>query len=422
MPALATSTAEDGFDSVLALNDDLPQENTLIGGRFRIGPAIGEGGMSAVFLARDERLGRDVAFKLLSPRLAYSREVVTRFVNEARLLARLDCPHIVRVLDAGVTQDTQQALPYMVLELLHGEDLRTQCEQGATPNVERAVGWIMQACEGLAAAHAQGVIHRDLKPENLFLAREADGTEIVKVLDFGIARSLAMPSSLTFHGEGVGSPGYMSPEQLHHASTADERSDIWSIGVVLYELIAGFPPFHADSTFEVCAQIAAGRCPRLGRYRHDLPRGLAGVVHRCLRVDADERFQTVAELAEALAPFCSDTVASAASRIRRRLEAHPSGEVTAACETVDVRAPTEPALNELALHEFVPPARRSGRRTASRVVFGLSLAGMLALLIQVFAPDLQQASGLAGEARSAVTRAGARVSEVARDFWQHPSE
>ena len=411
---------------MLALDFDLPRENTVIGGRFRLGPAIGEGGMSAVFRARDERLGRDVAFKLLSPRLAFSREVVTRFVNEARLLARLDCPHIVRVLDAGVTQDPHHApLPYMVLELLHGEDLRTQCEQGATADIARAVGWILQACEGLAAAHAQGVIHRDLKPENLFLAREADGTEVVKVLDFGIARSLAMPSSLTFHGEGVGSPGYMSPEQLHHASTADERSDIWSLGVVLYELIAGFPPFHGDSTFDVCAQIATGRCPRLGRYRHDLPRGLAAVVHRCLLADPDERFQTVADLADALAPFGTEDAESAAFRVRRRLEARPSGEIPATgCDGVDVRAPTEPALNEFLLQDLLPPVSRRGRgrRIASRVVFGLSLAGTLALLLQAFGPDVQQASGIAGEARSAVTRAGARVSEAARDFWQHPSE
>jgi serine/threonine-protein kinase len=358
---------------------------------------------------------------------------VTRFVNEARTLARLDCPHIVRVLDAGVTQDTLHApLPYMVLELLRGEDLRTQCEQGATPDLERAIGWILQACEGLAAAHAEGVIHRDLKPENLFLAHEADGTEVVKVLDFGIARSLAMPSSLTFHGEGVGSPGYMSPEQLHHASTADERSDIWSLGVVLYELLAGFPPFYADSTFEVCAQIATGRCPRLGRYRHDLPRGLAAVVQRCLLVDPDERFQNVAELADALAPFCPELAEGSTFRIHRRLETRPSGEISAAptsSDSVDVRAATQPALRELVLQELlhqdlVPPSPRPrrGRRVASRVVFGLSLAGMLALLLQVFAPELPQASGLAGEARNAVTRAGARVTEAARGFWQHPND
>jgi serine/threonine protein kinase len=417
---------------VLSLNSELPRENTLIGGRFRIGPAIGEGGMSAVFMARDERLGRDVAFKLLTPRLAFSHEVVTRFVNEARTLARLDCPHIVRVLDAGVTQESQHPpLPYMVLELLRGEDLRTQCEQGATPNVERAIGWILQACEGLAAAHAQGVIHRDLKPENLFLAHEPDGTEVVKVLDFGIARSLAMPSSLTFHGEGVGSPGYMSPEQLHHASTADERSDIWSLGVVLYELLAGFPPFHGDSTFEVCAQIASGRCPRLGRYRHDLPRGLAAVVHRCLLVDPDERFQNVADLADALIPFCPSLAEGAAFRIRRRLEVRASGEIPGtASERVDVRAPTQPALQDssrqgLVLQDLVPATSRrsrAGRRVASRVVFGLSLAGMVALVLQAFAPDVSQASGLAGEARSAVTRASARMSEAARGFWQHPND
>ncbi|HEV8547541.1 MAG TPA: serine/threonine-protein kinase [Polyangiaceae bacterium] len=407
-----------GFDAELGMSWELPQENTLIGGRFRIGRPIGEGGMSAVFKARDERLGRDVAFKLLSPRLAFSREVVTRFVNEARTLARLDCPRIVRVLDAGVTNGGDHApLPYMVLELLHGEDLRAQCERGPVPSVRRVLGWILEACEGLAAAHAQGIVHRDLKPENLFLAREADGTEMIKVLDFGIARSLAMPSSLTFNGEGVGSPGYMSPEQLRDASAADERSDIWSLGVVLYELLAGVPPFRADSTFEVCTKISAGRVPRLRRPDGDLPRGLGAVVRRCLNVDPAERYADVAELAEALLPFCPDLAEPALYRIRRRLHTRPSGEVTTthAADRVDVRAPTEPALWEDA-SAFHPAADRR-RHLISRMVVGLSLAGMLALLAQAFGLERADATTLAQEARGVVTRTSERVSQAARDLW-----
>jgi serine/threonine-protein kinase len=323
---------------------NLPRENALIARRFRIGRAIGTGGMSAVFRGRDERLGREVAFKILNPELALSRQVVARFVNEARTLARLDCPHIVRVFDAGVTKEADGApLPYMVLELLHGEDLRAQCDRGPVEDPTVAVDWILQACEGLAAAHAEGVVHRDLKPDNLFIAAQPDGTEVVKVIDFGIARSITRPSALTAVGGSVGSPGYMSPEQLRDASAADERSDIWSLGVVLYELLAGVPPFEADSMMTLCSQILAGRPPRVARHRPDLPRGLAQVIHRCLQIDPEDRYANIAELAEALSEFCPGSE-EAVRRIQRRLSARTSGEVVVASGGIDVQAPTEPTF------------------------------------------------------------------------------
>jgi serine/threonine-protein kinase len=414
------------FDTALGQAWELPALGSVVNGRFRIGPTLGEGGMSAVFLARDERLGREVALKLLSPRLAHSREVVTRFVNEARTLARLDSEHIVRVLDAGVTTESEHPpLPYMVLELLRGHDLRTECARGPVEDPERAIGWVLEACEGLAVAHAEGVIHRDLKPENLFIARTADGYEVVKLLDFGIARSLAMHSSLTQSGEGMGSPGYMSPEQLNDASTVDERSDIWSLGVVLYELLAGVPPFHSTSTFDLCAQILAGKPTRLSRFREDLPRGLVATVQRCLEVDPDDRFESISALVSALAPYCPTFASGAVAKIQRRLDARASGARSLSLEeaAVDPRAATELAPDELLVDEPVPVTRTErrwrARRVVSHTVGWLAIFGMLLLLGRAYAPfPLPSSAELLTGARGTVER----VTEVARTAWQRTAD
>lgn len=392
---------------------DLPKPDTIIGRRFRLGRTIGVGGMNAVFLARDQRLERDVAFKILSPQLVGSREVVARFVNEARMLARLDSEHIVRVLDCGVTNDPNTpSLPYMVLELLHGDDLRTHLERGSI-EVERALAWIFQACEGLAAAHAEGMVHRDLKPENLFLCVKPDGTEVVKLLDFGIARSLVVPSALTLSGEGVGSPGYMSPEQLRDASAADERSDIWSLGVVMYELLAGVPPFQAPKAFDLCAQILAGKFPRLQQFRPELPRGLVAVVHRCLAVDPVNRFESIFELAVALAPFYAGGP-DAAVRIRHLMRSRQSGELSAVpIPSVDVEAPTEVAVHEEDDPEIsIVRPRRS--KAFAHALAGLSLVAMLALLAHAFAPAVPKAH--LAQAQASVERVGERVSAAAQEL------
>jgi serine/threonine-protein kinase len=304
--------------------------------------------MSVVFLAEDERLRREVAFKLLRPELAGFLDVVTRFMNEAQMLARIDSAHVVRLLDAGVASDLGVAsLPYMVLESLHGGDLRERCALGPV-EPERVVGWTLEACEGLAAAHVQGVIHRDLKPENLFLSLLPDGTESVKLLDFGIARSFSAESLLTRHGSVIGSPGYMSPEQLREASDADERSDIWSLGVVMFELITGVPPFQAPSAFEVCARVLAGRHPSLDELCPAVPARLAVVVHRCLTPDPEDRFGSVLELAEALAETSPGVGREAARRIQRRMASHRSApQLSRLVSSVDARAETEPFTNAL---------------------------------------------------------------------------
>jgi eukaryotic-like serine/threonine-protein kinase len=401
---MASEAIAQDLESSLGQLWNLPRENALVARRFRIGPAIGTGGMSAVFRGRDERLGREVAFKVLNPELALSRQVVARFVNEARTLARLDCPHVVRVFDAGVTKEADGApLPYMVLELLHGEDLRAQCDRGPVADPERAVGWILEACEGLAAAHAEGVIHRDLKPDNLFVAAQSDGTEVVKVIDFGIARSLTRPTALTAYGGSVGSPGYMSPEQLREASAADERSDIWSLGVVLYELLAGVPPFDAQGMITLCTQILAGRPSRLARHRPDLPRGLVQVVHRCLQLEPEGRYSDIAELAEALSPYCPRSE-DRVRRIQRRLASRTSGEVVVGDGGIDVQARTEPAFSsdEVAL-ALSRPKRPHGNVAA--VLVGCVLALAAVGFTRQHAGEIDRLAGAAGTRAAELGRA-----------------
>jgi serine/threonine-protein kinase len=391
----------------------------VVDGRYRILRSLGHGGMSTVFVARDERLGREVAFKVLGPHLAHSRDVVQRFVNEARTLARLDSPHVVRVLDTGTTQTLHDLpLPYMVLELLHGEDLRAHGERPRVPSVTRAVSYMLQACEGLAAAHAAGVIHRDLKPENLFIERQSDGRELVKLLDFGIARSPVSLDGLTEAGTTVGSPRYMSPEQLSDASVADVRSDIWSLGVVLYELLAGVPPFRAQSTLELCSQILMRKPVRLDRANSGVPRGLAQVVHRCLELDPERRYADVAELARALAPFSGEDGLDTAQRIEYELHgSHPARVASErAPEKVGTPAPAQRARARDSHVSYLRSLRR--RRLVARGLFAVSMGGMSALLTQAFAPEFfEHPVGALSRASEAVMRAGSDLTSSAERVW-----
>jgi serine/threonine protein kinase len=450
----ATAEATASPDAGAETSWDLPQVGTVIGGRYRLDAILGEGGMSLVYVAYDQRLQRNVAFKLLVPSLAYSREVVTRFVNEARTLARLDSPHIVRVYDAGVTSDPERApLPFMVLELLRGWELRTLLDQGVTDQA-RIVGWMLEACEGLAAAHAGGVIHRDLKPENLFLTAEADGGERLKILDFGIARSIEREAYLTLEGEGVGSPGYMSPEQLRDASSVDARSDIWALGVVMYELFSGTPPFRARSSLELCAQVLNDPIEPLGAIRPDLPAELTAVVDRCLQRDPNKRFSNVLELAQALAPFARPSRLVVTERIRRRLEhvtidvaperamfddsdvalsrtevagiaARPileSGTNEREHDESEVEVDRDTALEAELEREAAPITgvrRRSVRARVARSFAYLSIAALLTLLAAAAVPN-------AGERTTElVSSASARLSsaaDVAEDWFRRYSQ
>jgi serine/threonine protein kinase len=293
-------------DQALARDPHLPLPGAIIAGRYRIKALLGFGGMSAVYAAEDSTLGRELALKILYPKLRKNEDLVTRFVLEASTLAKVRSRHVVSVYDIGFAHtDAVGELPFMTLELLRGVDLWSLIHERERPEVARGVRYIAEACEGLAAAHVLGIVHRDLKPENLFVARDADGSEYVKVFDFGIAKAPrplgARP--LTRVGESMGSPRYMSPEQLQLPQDIDAQSDVWALGAVLYEVLTGRPAFEGGSPLEICSNILSKRPLAPAFIRSDLPLGISEVVERCLSRDRAARYADMAELCEALSPF-----------------------------------------------------------------------------------------------------------------------
>jgi serine/threonine-protein kinase len=279
----------------------------LIAGKYRIERKLGAGGMGAVYAAKHEALGVRVAIKVVLPAIAKDGQVVARFLQEARAAARIEGEHIARVTDVGTLES---GAPYMVMELLEGEDLGELVEKDGALEPSRAVRYVTQALSGLSEAHALGVVHRDLKPSNLFVVRRPGKPDRVKVLDFGISKTNFEQAGdqITATGSLLGSPAYMSPEQLRSSKSVDVRADIWSVGVILYEVLTGKLPFHGDNVGAVFAAILENEPVPPRALRGALPQGLSDVVLRCLRRKPEERFQTVEELAAALAPFASTTI------------------------------------------------------------------------------------------------------------------
>ena len=294
------------------LNTVTPGE--LLAGKYRVERVLGEGGMGIVVAAIHEALRQRVAIKLLRPGALESTEALGRFEREARAAASLRSEHVARVLDIGKLEDGR---PYMVMEYLEGIDLGEMIDSGRKLAPWEAVDFVLQACEAIAEAHGNRIVHRDLKPRNLFLAQTVDGRPLVKVLDFGISKVAGgvEDMQLTRTTEVIGSPSYMSPEQLRSSKLVDLRTDIWALGVILYELLTGRLPFYANTVTELVAIVLMDQEPTLRSVREDIPDGLAAIVSRCLAKQPDARFQTVGELAYALAPFGSASVATAADRV-----------------------------------------------------------------------------------------------------------
>jgi len=300
------------------------QPGDVIGGKFKVEQVLGSGGVGVVVAARHLQLDERVALKFLLSNAIRSEVDVARFCREAQAAVRLRSEHVARVTDVG-TLDSGS--PYMVMEYLVGTDLsEVLAERGQLPPA-LAVDFVLQACEAIAEAHSVGFIHRDIKPSNLFLTHRSDGSALIKVLDFGIAKATHQAGlgegepELTRTKTMLGSPMYMSPEQVRNSKEVDERSDIWSIGVVLYELLTGCVPYDADSVTGVVAAVIGDPVPPIQHRRPDVAEGLATVVETCLKKNPEERYQSVAELAYALAPHADATSRLSVDRIAGTLGA-----------------------------------------------------------------------------------------------------
>ncbi|WP_394837392.1 protein kinase [Pendulispora rubella] len=321
-----------------------------IDGKYRMDRVIGEGGMGLVLEAMHLQLEQRVAIKVLAGEALKSEEAVARFAREARAAARIQSEHVVRVFDVATLDN---GAPYLVMEYLEGRDLEaTLRDEGALPSAD-AVTYVLQACEALAEAHTNGIVHRDLKPANLFVAERADGSLRIKILDFGVSKLLPRGSEddprVTRTMSLMGSPLYMAPELMRSAKGADLRADIWSLGIILYELLAGVAPFEGETLTEVCAAIVADPPHSLATHRTDLPEGLEEVVMRCLDKDPGLRFADVAELAQALAPFAPEQGAISVKRTSRVIERRSS------------RAPAPSAVAPEEAADFLRRSRRSYR-------------------------------------------------------------
>ncbi|HTQ04974.1 MAG TPA: serine/threonine-protein kinase [Polyangiaceae bacterium] len=299
------------------------QEGEVLAGKYRVERVLGVGGMGVVVSALHLQLDERVALKFLLPEALGNQEAVARFAREARAAVKIKSIHVARVSDVG-TLDT--GAPYMVMEFLHGQDLSAFIrDHGPLPYVH-AVDYVLQACEALAEAHALGIVHRDLKPANLFLITAADGSPCIKVLDFGISKITSPGSSGNDYGMTkttaiMGSPLYMSPEQMTSSRDVDGRADIWAIGTILFELLAGRPPFLGETMPQLCGMILQEPPPFPRQFRPDLPEGLEAAILHCLEKDRTRRFANVAELAAALAPFGSANAARSAERVSKVLSA-----------------------------------------------------------------------------------------------------
>jgi serine/threonine-protein kinase len=361
----------------------------IVGGKFAVERVLGKGGMGVVVAALHVQLRTRVALKFLLPSATHDADHVARFMREARAAVSLRSEHTAKVLDVDKLPD---GAPYIVMEYLDGRDLLRVLEREGPLSVPTAVDYVLQACEALAEAHSAGIVHRDIKPQNLFLTQRVHGEALVKVLDFGLARSSAASQAgrLTTSSVVMGSPAYMSPEQLRGLGDAGPSSDIWSLGVTLFELLTGALPFASSSVAELAAMVLREPPLRVRDLRAEVPEALEDAVAKCLEKEPDSRFSDVERLAAALEPFAGEA-RGAVRRIQviRSTAGRPDGDrfpaqtrIPSYAETIE--APSPPAGTVTGTAPFVSSSRSidvsPGVRSRSRWMrAGLALVAILAV-------------------------------------------
>jgi serine/threonine-protein kinase len=386
--------------------DATPRPGSVLVRKYRIEHCLGAGGMAVVVAAMHAQLQELVAIKLLRREIAARPGAIDRFVREARVAMKLRGEHAVRIHDVGMLED---GIPFIVMEHLEGEDLGTLLRRGGAVAPRLATDYVLQACEALSEAHALGVVHRVLKPSNLFLATRVDGSSCLKVLDFGVSKvvgdepdagdllgmtvpssahirtapraapddttlSQASTQSCTRTNALVGSPRYMAPEQIRTPRDVDARADVWALGVVLYELLAGVPPFVGDTVEDVRDAILERRHAPLSAHG-SFPPALESVVDTCLAKDPADRFQDVESLARALAPFAATGANASIVRIAKIVAVKRAPYV--APRVLPPRTPCSPTLASQ------PPPPLSARASNVHVIIAWAIAA-LALAIAAF--------------------------------------
>jgi serine/threonine protein kinase len=371
------------------------REGDVLAGKYRVERVLGLGGMGMVVAARHIILNERVAMKFLLPEMLGEPEALGRFLREARSAARIKNEHVVRVSDVGELDD---GVPYIVMEYLEGKDLAAVLRERGPLPIEETVDYLVQTCEAIAGAHALGIVHRDLKPSNLMLVTRSDGMPFIKVFDFGISKVASKDASMamTRTAAVLGSPLYMSPEQLTSARDVDARADIWSLGTILYELLTGSPPFMAQSLPGLAVLIATTPHRPMANLRAGIPAELDAVVSNCLAKQRDERYASVAELAAALAPFASEQAAISIRSSARILGASDRPKAAPASNRPAGTGPLSTApvvrssrgLNDVKDAETVTKVRdgqpkKSGRAMRYSLVVGVVIA--IAVLLGVLA-------------------------------------
>ena len=342
----------------MANADHIPAADDVLADKYRIERVLGQGGMGIVLAATHLQLEERVAIKFLLPELSHDPALVARFLREGRAAIKIRSEHVVRIRDVATLPG---GTPYMVMEYLQGKNFEELLEEQGRLPPELAVDHLLQATEALAEAHALGMVHRDLKPANLFLAHRADGSPCVKVLDFGITKVVDTPGVVNFDATKtsivMGSPRYMSPEQMRSTRTIDARADIWALGVILHELITGSAPFDGSTMPDLLASILQDAPPPLRQLRPDAPHGLEAIIAKCLEKDPANRYANVADLTQVLANFGSPSARVSADRVSRVIR--PRSITDSSTSAPIVRA-TIPSISE-----FRPEPPTGGNVTVS---------------------------------------------------------
>ncbi|HEX6278310.1 MAG TPA: protein kinase [Polyangiaceae bacterium] len=373
----------------------------LVGGKYRLVRFIAAGGMGVVYEAQHRVVKRRFAVKFLRPELTEKRESLARFQREAEAAGALESEHVAAAVDFGVAADGS---PFIVMEYLTGESLAALVEREGPLPLERAADLVRQACRGVQTAHAAGIVHRDLKPHNLYLCRREDGTDLVKVLDFGVAKLEATDrgDTATRTGTVLGTPSSMSPEQARGEKTIDHRADVYALGAVAYELVSGRKPHPGETHNAILHHIATQPALPLDFVEPALPTSLVEAIERALSPEPAARFDSADDLARALAPFAERRV-------------WPAPERPASSPRNDAVSPTELAPNSAGRARVPPPAlARSRPEATSRRATKATLVVLAALAALVVWLTGRTSAGpdAAASAPSALLAARPRAAEV----------